>query len=76
MTSRKLVPDARLEAWETRDDESVRAAVDGATLVVAAGAPGIELLPESVRQQVEIAEAGDRSQRGAAGGHRRHRAAG
>lgn len=48
---RKLVPDAKLEAWETRDDESVRAAVDGATLVVAAGAPAIELLPEAVRRE-------------------------
>lgn len=47
---RKLSPDAKLEAWETRDEQSVRAAVDGAALVVAAGAPAAELLPESVRR--------------------------
>ncbi|MCI0335479.1 MAG: methylenetetrahydromethanopterin dehydrogenase [Planctomycetes bacterium] len=47
---RKLAPEAKLEAWETRDVESVRAAVDGAAFVVAAGAPAAELLPEGVRR--------------------------
>lgn len=35
---------AKLEAWETRDDDAVIAAVEGAAIVVAAGAPGIELM--------------------------------
>jgi hypothetical protein len=47
---RKLVPEVLLEAWETRNDESVTAAIDGAAFVVAAGAPGIELLAEPVRK--------------------------
>jgi methylenetetrahydrofolate/methylenetetrahydromethanopterin dehydrogenase (NADP+) len=47
---RKLSPDAKLEAWETRDEESVRAAVNGAAIVVAAGAPGVELLSEDARR--------------------------
>jgi hypothetical protein len=47
---RKLVPDAELEAWETRDEASVAGAVDGAAVVVAAGAPGVELLSDKARQ--------------------------
>jgi methylenetetrahydrofolate/methylenetetrahydromethanopterin dehydrogenase (NADP+) len=43
-----VVPDAELTAWEARDDESLRAAVDGAVAVIAAGAPAVELLPEDV----------------------------
>jgi hypothetical protein len=39
-----------LEAWETRDEESLCASLDGAAVVVAAGAPGVELLPENVRK--------------------------
>jgi hypothetical protein len=50
---RKLVPDPKLEAIETRDDESVLAAIDGAAFVVAAGAPGVELLSESVLRQTK-----------------------
>jgi hypothetical protein len=46
---RKLVPDAALQAWETRRDESVSAALDDAAIVVAAGAPGVELLSETGR---------------------------
>jgi len=48
--ARKLSPDAKLEACETRDDESACRAVDGATFVVAAGAPGVELLPAKGRE--------------------------
>jgi methylenetetrahydrofolate/methylenetetrahydromethanopterin dehydrogenase (NADP+) len=42
---------AKLEARETGDDDSLRAAVDGASIVIAAGAPGVELLPENVRRE-------------------------
>jgi hypothetical protein len=48
---RKLLPGARLEAWETRDDDSLRSPLDGAVVVIAAGAPGVELLPENARRQ-------------------------
>jgi methylenetetrahydrofolate/methylenetetrahydromethanopterin dehydrogenase (NADP+) len=46
---RRLVPGAELEAWETRDEDSLRKSLDGAEAVIAAGAPGVELLPENVR---------------------------
>lgn len=46
----KLSPTAKLEPWETRDEASVRAAVDGAAFVVAAGAPGVELLSDDARK--------------------------
>jgi hypothetical protein len=45
----KLVPDARLETLETPDADLVRVALGGTDFVVAAGAPGVELLPETVR---------------------------
>jgi hypothetical protein len=50
---RKLVPSAILEPWETHDEDSVHAAVDGAAFVVAAGAPAAELLSEEVRRQTK-----------------------
>lgn len=46
-----LVPDAKLEPLETRDADSLRAAVGGATVLVAAGAPGVELLSEDARSE-------------------------
>jgi hypothetical protein len=46
----KLVGDAKLNAFETHDDSTVRAAVEGAAIVIAAGAPGAELLPEAIRR--------------------------
>jgi hypothetical protein len=49
----KLSPEATLEACETRDDDAVRRAVDGATFVVAAGAPGAELLSAAERKAVQ-----------------------
>jgi hypothetical protein len=49
----KLVPEARLETFETRDADSVRVALSGSDFVVAAGAPGVELLPEDVRRQTK-----------------------
>jgi methylenetetrahydrofolate/methylenetetrahydromethanopterin dehydrogenase (NADP+) len=48
---RKAMPDARLEARATRDDDSLRAALEGAAAVIAAGAPGVELLPAAVRRK-------------------------
>jgi hypothetical protein len=45
------VPAARLQAWETRDDEALCAALADAAVVIAAGAPGVELLPDSIRRQ-------------------------
>jgi NAD(P)-dependent dehydrogenase (short-subunit alcohol dehydrogenase family) len=43
------VPDASLEPIETGDADSLRAAIDGAAVLVAAGAPGVELMPEEIR---------------------------
>jgi hypothetical protein len=48
---RELVPNTRLEAWEIRDDDALASALDGAAMVVAAGAPGVELLPEDARRK-------------------------
>ena len=48
---RAVVPNAQLQAWETRDEPSLRGAVEDAAVVVAAGAPGVELLPEEIRRQ-------------------------
>ncbi len=45
-----ILPGAWLDAVETRDENSLRAAMQGATAVIAAGAPGVELLPDSVRR--------------------------
>jgi hypothetical protein len=44
---------AILEAWETRDDESLRAALEGTSVVIAAGAPGIALLPDEMRRSAK-----------------------
>jgi hypothetical protein len=44
---------AKFEAWETSGETSVLAALDGASVVIAAGAPGVELLPESVRRELK-----------------------
>jgi hypothetical protein len=49
----KKGPGARLEAWETCDDDSLRAALEGATVVIAAGAPGVELLPDQMRRETD-----------------------
>ena len=46
----KLIPDARLEAYGIADEASLRKSLDGSAVVIAAGAPGVELLPESVRR--------------------------
>lgn len=44
------LPAAACEAREVRDEPSLRDALAGASAVVAAGAPGVELLPENVRR--------------------------
>ena len=48
---RQVLPGANLQAWEPRDELSLRSALDGAAVVIAAGAPGAELLPENVRRE-------------------------
>ena len=47
----KVVPGAQLQAWQTHDEDSLRGALTGASVVIAAGAPGVELLPESMRRE-------------------------
>jgi hypothetical protein len=47
-----IVPAASCEALEIRDEQSLRGALSGAAAVVAAGAPGVELLPDEVRRQI------------------------
>lgn len=49
----KMVAAAKFEPCETRNEDSIRAAVAGAVVVIAAGAPGIELLPERIRTQCD-----------------------
>jgi hypothetical protein len=56
--TRKIVPDAKLSPHATRDDASVREALVDAEVVIAAGAPGVELLSENVRtncKQLKVA---------------------
>jgi glutamyl-tRNA reductase len=50
---RAIVPAASCEALELRDERSLRGALSGAAAVVAAGAPGVELLPEETRRQID-----------------------
>ncbi|MEX2310281.1 MAG: NADP-dependent methylenetetrahydromethanopterin/methylenetetrahydrofolate dehydrogenase [Pirellulales bacterium] len=49
----KIVPGAQLEAWETRDEDSLKGALARASVVIAAGAPGVELLPDELRRATE-----------------------
>jgi saccharopine dehydrogenase-like NADP-dependent oxidoreductase len=48
---RKLIPDAQLEAHGTSDEASLRKSIDNAAVIIAAGAPGVELLPETIRRE-------------------------
>ena len=50
------------------------AAIDGAQVVIACGPPGVELLPTGALAQCRRAAGGDRPQRRAARGNRRHQA--
>jgi methylenetetrahydrofolate/methylenetetrahydromethanopterin dehydrogenase (NADP+) len=45
----KVVEGANLDAYETRSEETIFTAIDGAEVVIAAGAPGVELLSEKLR---------------------------
>src|SRR3954471_19767191 len=47
----QLIPDAKFEAHGTSDEASLRKSLDGAAVVIAAGAPGVELLPENIRSE-------------------------
>ena len=49
-TVRKSCVDADLTPFETRDEATTRSAIDDASVVFAAGAPGVELLPANLRQ--------------------------
>jgi hypothetical protein len=48
---RALVPAARLDACEVRDHSLLRDTVTEAAVIIAAGAPGAELLPSDVRRE-------------------------
>jgi hypothetical protein len=48
---REMIPDAQLEAFTTGDESSLRQSLDGAAVVIAAGAPGVELLTENIRRE-------------------------
>jgi hypothetical protein len=47
---RAIVPAASCEALEVRDEASLREALSGATAAIAAGAAGVELLPDDIRR--------------------------
>ncbi len=47
----KVIPDARLEAHAANDKASLHESLAGAAVVIAAGAPGVELLPDNVRRE-------------------------
>jgi methylenetetrahydrofolate/methylenetetrahydromethanopterin dehydrogenase (NADP+) len=49
----KLVPNARLETLATDEVESVGVLLGGTDFVVAAGAPGVELLSDDVRREAK-----------------------
>lgn len=48
---RQLISDANLEAHGTSDESSLRKSLDGTVAVIAAGAPGVELLSENTRRE-------------------------
>jgi methylenetetrahydrofolate/methylenetetrahydromethanopterin dehydrogenase (NADP+) len=48
---RKIILDAQLEAQGTNDEASLRKSLEGAAVVIAAGAPGVELLSENIRHE-------------------------
>jgi hypothetical protein len=47
------VPGAKLRAMAVHSNDSLRSALDGASVVITAGAPGVELLPAEVRRQAK-----------------------
>jgi methylenetetrahydrofolate/methylenetetrahydromethanopterin dehydrogenase (NADP+) len=55
---RSVVPNASLTPWEIRDDESLASSLADAVVVVSAGAPAVELLPEKILREsnnIEVA---------------------
>ncbi len=50
---RKVVPNAQLTACEARDEASVHSALADAAIVIAAGAPGAELVPGQILNQCD-----------------------
>ncbi len=52
-TVSKLIGDAQLTACEARDDESTRAVLAGGSVVIASGAPGVELLSDQLRRECQ-----------------------
>ncbi len=48
---RAMLPTAACQELEIRDETSLRGALEGVTAVFAAGAPGVELLPDEIRRQ-------------------------
>lgn len=48
-----LLPSAQLTAWETRSADAVSQAMTGATVVINAGAPAVELLSEPQRREAK-----------------------
>jgi hypothetical protein len=49
----QLIPDTQLEAHGASDEASLRKSLDGAVVVIAAGAPGVELLSENSRREAK-----------------------
>src|SRR3954462_7253476 len=45
---RKVIPDAQLEAHSTSDEATLLKSLDGTGIVIAAGAPGVELVAGSI----------------------------
>ena len=65
-----------MKTVEPEDDEELAKILDGASLVLAAGPAGVELLPESIWQQDRLDRGARRLQRGRAARDRGHRGPG
>jgi len=50
---RKIIPGAKLEAFAPKDEASLRKVLESVAVVIAAGAPGVELLSEDVRRSCD-----------------------
>ncbi|WP_442482969.1 NADP-dependent methylenetetrahydromethanopterin/methylenetetrahydrofolate dehydrogenase [Aeoliella sp. SH292] len=48
---RQQSPTAKIECLVTTDDAGLRRSLDGANVVIASGPPGVELLPQSIRDE-------------------------
>lgn len=47
---REIVPNAAIEPVETRDEPGIKTAIDGAQVLITAGPPKVELVPQGLRQ--------------------------